>query len=207
LDAQHREEMGDKLVMHCRGPNEITSRFNKYVVNGKMFRTVGHDVGKRTQNIGMCVPTIDGLMYYGKLTDIIEVEHYDRTKYVMFKCDWADTTRDKGYKVDEYGMKLVSFNRLVHKGDLVTDDQYVLTSQVDQVFHVEDERNPGWACIVRTKPRNVYNVIQGEGSHDSLDTYHECEPLLLTRNSDQDPSDEFDHVQPDLEPILAYVIE
>jgi hypothetical protein len=36
----------------------------------------------------------------------------------------------------------------------------VLTSQVDQVFYVEDERNQDWACIVRTKPRNVYDVGQ-----------------------------------------------
>lgn len=198
--------MGEKLVMHCRGPMEIASRFNRYVVNGKMFHTVAHDVGKRTQNSGVCVPTVDGLTYYGKLTDIIEVEYYDRTKYIMFKCDWADTTRDRGYKVDEYGMELVSFNRLVHRGDLVTDDPYVLTSQVDQIFYVGDERNPGWACVVRTKPRNVYDVGQSEGSHDSLETY-ECEPLLLTRNSNRDPSDEFDHSRTDLEPILAYVIQ
>jgi len=207
LNAQRREEMGERLVMHCMGPKETTSRYNRYVVNGKLFRTVATNVGKRTQNSGVCVPTIDGSTYYGKLTDIIEVEYYDRTKYVMFKRDLADTTRDRGYKVDEYGMELVSFNRLVHRRDLATDDPYVLTSQVDQVFYVQDERNPDWACVVRTKPRNVYDVGQGEGSHDSCDTYHECEPLLLTRNNDQDPSDEFDHVRPDLEPILAYVIQ
>jgi hypothetical protein len=97
----------------------------------------------------VCVPTVDGLTYYRKLTDIIEVEYYDRTKYVMFKGDWADTMRDRGYKVDEYGMVLVNFNRLVHRGDRETDDSYVLTSQVDQVFYIEHERNLGWACAVR----------------------------------------------------------
>jgi len=35
----------------------------------------------------VCVPTVDGEMYYRKLTEIIEVEYYDRTKYVLFKCD------------------------------------------------------------------------------------------------------------------------
>jgi len=39
--------------------------------------------------------------------------------------------RDRGYKVDKYGMVLVNFNRFVHKGDQETDDPYVLTSQVD----------------------------------------------------------------------------
>jgi hypothetical protein len=130
--------------MHCRGPKETTVRYNRYMVNSKLFRTVAHDAGKRTQNSGVCVPTVDGF-------------YYDRTKYVMFKCDWADTTRDRGYKVDEFGMVLVNFNRLVHRGDRETDDPYMLTSQVDQVFYVEDERNPGWACVVRTKPKNVYD--------------------------------------------------
>lgn len=89
------------------------------------------------------MPTDNGLTYYERLTNIIEVDYYDKTKYVMFKCDWADTMRDRGYMVDEYGMELVSFNCLVHMGDLLADDPYVLTSQVDQVFYVEDERNPG----------------------------------------------------------------
>jgi hypothetical protein len=140
--------MTEKLVMHCRGPKEIAVTYNRYVVNGKLFRTVTHDSGKRTQNSGVCVPTDDGLTYYRKLTDIIEVEYYDRTKYVMFNCGWVDTTRDRGYKVDECGMVLVNFNRLVHRGDRETDDPYILTSQVDQVFYVEDERNPGWACAI-----------------------------------------------------------
>jgi hypothetical protein len=173
------------------------------VVNNKLFQTVAHDTVKKTQNSDVCVPTVDGLTYYKKLTDIIKVEYYDWTKYVMFKCEWADTTRDRGYKVDEYGMVLVNFNRLVHRGDRETNDTYVLTSQVDQVFYVEDERNPSWACVVQTKHRNVYNDGQGDGSHDAFDTYHLFEPFLLTRINDNDPSDDFDHARPDSGPILA----
>jgi hypothetical protein len=60
--------MCDKLVMHCRGSKETAIRYNRYVVNGKLFRTQTHDAGKRTQNSGVCVPTVDGEMYYGKLT-------------------------------------------------------------------------------------------------------------------------------------------
>jgi hypothetical protein len=66
------------------------------VVNGKLFRTVAQDKGKTTQNSGMCVPTVDDNTYYGKLTRIIEVEYYDTTRYVLFKCDWADIRKDRG---------------------------------------------------------------------------------------------------------------
>jgi len=36
-------------------------KYNRYVVNDKLFRTVAHDAGKRTQNSGVCVPIVDGL--------------------------------------------------------------------------------------------------------------------------------------------------
>jgi hypothetical protein len=163
---RHRMEMKEKLVMHCRGPIVLVVQYNRYVVNGKLFRIIAYDVGKRTQNNGVCVPTIDGETYYRKLTQIIEVEYYDRTKYVLFKCDWADNTRDMGYKLDKYGLTLVNFKNLVHRVDQITDELYVLTSQLEQVFYIDDERDPDWACTVKTKPRNVYDVGQGQGPHD-----------------------------------------
>jgi hypothetical protein len=129
-DDRQRMEMGEKLVMHYRGPTVSAVQYNKYVVNGKLFRTIAYDVGKRSQNSGVCVPTVDGETYYGKLTQIIEVEYYDRTKYVLFKCDWADNTRDMGYKVDKHDLILVNFKNFVHRRDKITDELYVLTSQV-----------------------------------------------------------------------------
>jgi hypothetical protein len=121
--------------MYCRGPRVSAIKYNRYVVNGKLFRTIAHDVGKRSQNSGVCVPTVDGEMYYGKLTQIIEVEYYDRTKYVLFKCDWADSTRGRGYTVDKnYGLTLVNFKNLLHRGNQITDEPYVLTSKWNKFF-------------------------------------------------------------------------
>jgi hypothetical protein len=100
----------------------------------------------------MCAPIVDGKTYYRKLTQIVEVKYYDKTKYVMFKCDWVDNTKDKGYKVDEYGITLVNFKNLIHTEERITDEPYMLTSEVDQVFYDEDERNLDWACTVRIKP-------------------------------------------------------
>jgi hypothetical protein len=90
----------------------------------------------------MCVPTTDDETYYGKLIQIIEVEYYDKTKFVIFKCDWADNTKDKGYRLDENGITFVNFKNLILTGERITDESFVLTSQVDQVFYVEDEINP-----------------------------------------------------------------
>jgi hypothetical protein len=107
------------------------------------------------------VSIVDGKKYYRKLTQIIKVKYYDRMKYVLFKYDWVDNTRDKGYKLDKHGLTLVNFKNLVHKGDKITDKPYVLTSQVSQVFYVKDDMDPDWACTARTKPRNVYDIGQG----------------------------------------------
>jgi hypothetical protein len=47
--------MSNKLVMHYKGPKEATTSYNRYVVNGKLFRIVASDVGKRIQNSDVCV--------------------------------------------------------------------------------------------------------------------------------------------------------
>ena len=84
------------------------------MINGKLFHTLAFDVGKMTHNSGMCVLTVDNETYFRKLAEVIEVEYFDRTKYVMFKCDWTKNTRDRG--------------------EQITDEPYMLTSQVDQIL-------------------------------------------------------------------------
>jgi hypothetical protein len=113
--------------------------------------------------------------------------------------------RDKGVKIDDFGLVFVNFNHLVHRGELITDEPYVLTFQVNQVFYVENERNLDWVCAVRTKPRNVYDVGQGEKSHDAGATYHECKPLILTSGNLYDMNDEFKHDRPNIDLIEAPV--
>jgi hypothetical protein len=127
VDETRRNELGEKLVWHSKGPVQTALEYNRYVVNGNLFRILSHDEGKTTQNSGVCVPTVDGETYYGKLTRVFEVEYYDMTRYVLFKCDWADIIRDRGYKVDEYGITLVNFTNLIHTGERITDEPYVLS--------------------------------------------------------------------------------
>jgi hypothetical protein len=45
--------------MHCRGLKETAVKYNKYMVNGKLLCTLAYDVEKRTQNSGVCVPTVE----------------------------------------------------------------------------------------------------------------------------------------------------
>ena len=89
---------------------------------------MAHDEGKKIQNSDVCIPIVDGNTYYGKLTRIIEVEYYDTTRYVLFKCDWVDIRRERGYKEDQYGFMLVNFKNLIHMRDQITDEPCVLSS-------------------------------------------------------------------------------
>ncbi|GLT53279.1 hypothetical protein SLA2020_265620 [Shorea laevis] len=116
LDKASRNELGNKLVSHAKGPMFNAEEYKQYVVNGVMYRTMDVDKEKKSQIVG-CVTIVDGPTYYSKLTRIIEVTYYDLTRYVLFKCDWADIQLNKGYKKDGYRFNLVNFNNLIHTGE------------------------------------------------------------------------------------------
>jgi aerobic-type carbon monoxide dehydrogenase small subunit (CoxS/CutS family) len=79
-------ELGEKLVLHYKGSIQTAHEYNLYMLNDKLFHTLAHD-GKTTQNSGVCVLIVNDETYYVKLTRITEVDYYNTTKYVMFKCD------------------------------------------------------------------------------------------------------------------------
>jgi len=68
------------------------------------------------------------LAYYRKLEDIIELNYYGRFKVTLFKCKWADTTRDKGFRKHPWGFTFVNFSRLIHIGDREKHDPYIKAS-------------------------------------------------------------------------------
>ncbi|KAG6683455.1 hypothetical protein I3842_12G014100 [Carya illinoinensis] len=83
----------------------------------------------------------------------------------------ADVARGRGFKVDEFGFTLVNFSHLVHTGSRITNDPFVLSSQISQVFSVTDERCPNWVVVVKTKPRDVYDTGEEEVTDDDEDEY------------------------------------
>jgi hypothetical protein len=48
------------------------------------------------------------------------------------------------------------------------------------VYYVEDPKIPNWVVVVKTKPRNVYDVGNGESKdYAEADSYHEHEPFNI----------------------------
>ncbi len=204
MDELRLNELGENLKWHAIGPLRTASEFKRYVSNGNLFRTIENDQGKTTQNSGVSVLGIDGPTYYGVLTRIFEVQYYDGSRYVLFKSNWADVTRGRGWMKDEYGLILVNFTHLIHVGDNVADDPFILSYQASQVYYVTDDRNPNWVAVVHTKARDVYDVGQGESNEDNDDTYHECEPFdLQIQDTHAEEFDNYELVRNDIEGTIV----
>ncbi|XP_075640179.1 uncharacterized protein LOC142611913 [Castanea sativa] len=72
-------------------------------------------------------------------------------------------------------------DKLIHKGDRLIDEPYVLASQALQVFYVEDVRHKDWMVVVQTKPREVFDVgIKAIDDDEEVDTYMENVPYNVT---------------------------
>ena len=144
---------------------------------------------KKTQKSGVSVVTDGGVAYYGIVTDIIELNYSNKIRHVLFKCKWVDVLRSRGYKIDELGFPLVNFTRLIHVGDELMDESYVLASEASQVFYVEDKRDKDWFVVVKTKARDVFDAGSGHFSaqDDDGDTY--CKNVPYNIISDNVASD------------------
>lgn len=128
----------DDLRCLALGPSEKVVKYTAYNVNGFKFGTRERDSGLKTQNNGVYVaaetmsyassrdpnPITGTVPYYGNLVEVMELNYYEVFKVVLFKCKWADTRTDRGYKTDAYGHRMVNFSRLLHTGDNEEDEPY-----------------------------------------------------------------------------------
>jgi len=61
-------------------------RYSGYIINGFRFHTMSREVTRLTKNSGVVSIADDGVNYYGRLSDIVELS-YKYFKVVLFKCD------------------------------------------------------------------------------------------------------------------------
>ena len=183
-------DLDEDIKWLAQGPSYIAKRYSGFTINGYRFLTKSREMMKRTQNHGIVVssstmsyasvrdtnPVEGNLDYYGMLTDIIELDYYNKAKVVLFRCDWADVVSGRGVKVDELGFTIVSFERLIHTGEQLTHEPFVLSSQVKQVFYSQDPKDERWHVVIHNAPRDTFNlgedededVVHSERDHESL---------------------------------------
>ena len=103
-------------------------------------------------------PISGDVNYYGVLTDIIELYYTKAYRHVLFKCDWVDFNRGL-IKHDDFGFTLVNFNHLLYRRQQLIDEPFILASQAQQVFYVQDPVDENWHVVVKTRPRDFFDDV------------------------------------------------
>ncbi|XP_056697353.1 uncharacterized protein [Spinacia oleracea] len=145
------------------GLSNRSKRMKSVIINGYKFDTVDRERSRKTQNSGIMVEA-EGQEYYGKLKEILELDYYGSFKVLMFRCDWADIRR--GFKTYPSGRVRVNFSKLMHTGQNLEDDPFIFSSQAKQVFYIEDEIQKGWFHVIKTKPRDLFDIPDDDDNDD-----------------------------------------
>ena len=127
---------------------------------------MSHESGHVTQNSGVVNIAENGVRYYDRLTDIFELSYNDY-KVVLFNCDWYDVYHKVGIQTDEFGFTLVNKSRKIHTGDELEDDPFVFSSQVQQVFYVQDPKAELWNVVVEVRPCDLFDMGVDESSDET----------------------------------------
>nr|GMC96209.1 hypothetical protein CCACVL1_09462 [Ipomoea batatas] len=128
------------------GPDRRIYRYKSILINGWRFNTKDRDLQLKSQNSGILVKGDAD-------TDIIQLNYQGGNNVILFKADWWDVYHKTGFKVDNFGFSMVNITR-----KLQTDEPYVLASQAEQVYYVSDIKEPNWHVVVKTKPRDFYDL-------------------------------------------------
>nr|GEY43959.1 hypothetical protein [Tanacetum cinerariifolium] len=172
----------DNLKSLVIGPSRHARTWQLYCVNGFNFHTMHHNFGQKTSNTDLCIVGEEG-DYYGQLNDVIELEYMNCSKVVLFKFEWFDPVKHRGWKIhNEFG--LVDIN---HKKKLRNYDPFIMAHQAQQVYFISypsmrRDKNDRWA-VCRTKARSI--IVAPTQPIDSA--YQEdgaTLPFLVTENDE-----------------------
>lgn len=169
------------------------------MVNGFRFQTKDLESIRRTQNSGVMVRGDDSdsnKEYYGVLEDIYQLSYMGNRKVYLFRCHWWHVAHlGKGYKIDKYDFINVNTRCVLN-----TNEPFVLASQSEQVFYVNDMIDKDWLVILKTSPRDLFNVP--EKDDNSLDVE---DKLLTNEEAYQQEEVEFtmEHIDNQLDDIFV----
>ncbi|XP_073121166.1 uncharacterized protein [Henckelia pumila] len=143
------------LTWLAHGPRSQCIKYSSYVVNSNLYQTKARDDERVCQNSGVSLvanimlvssakdknPLMADVSFYGVIEEIWELD-YHQFQVPLFKCAWV--ANDKGViKNDECGFTLVNLNKRGHM-----NDEFVLASQVNQVFYIDDPARKGWSIVL-----------------------------------------------------------
>ncbi|KAM3318013.1 hypothetical protein ACQJBY_035636 [Aegilops geniculata] len=152
-----RDPMRADLKDFATGFTCSAKKLKAYDVNGYRFHTHSYDMsrpGQKTINSGVVTPGTDGLQYYGRIEEMIQLDYGlgNRLNPVVFRCHWFDPTRVRRYP--DIGWVEIQW---AYKYD--GDDVYILANQAKQVFYLP------YACQT-VKYLNGWDVVYNVPTHN-----------------------------------------
>ena len=61
-------------------------------------------------------------------------------------------------KQDEFKFTLVNFNHLLYRENRAVDEPFILASQAEQVWYVQDPLEPDWHVVVKATSRDYFDL-------------------------------------------------
>ena len=80
----------------------------------------------------------------------------------MFKCNWIDN--NMGMKQDEFKFTLVNFNHLLYRENRVVDEPFILSTQAEQVWYVQDPLELDQHVVVKATSRDYFDMYSKDFS-------------------------------------------
>ncbi|CAL9011480.1 unnamed protein product [Prunus brigantina] len=181
LNGEDNNGVSENLRWLAASPSMAVPSYRSYLINGVKFNTKAQDDMRTVQNSSgvyllahtMQVasakdknPIVSNMSFYGVIQEIWDHD-YQKFRIPVLRYDWIDNT--SGLVVDELGFTLIDLSKIGHR-----NDQFVMASQVKQVFFVDNPMHRDWS-IVLSIPNREYNDVIGD---DMLgDIRIECEPF------------------------------
>lgn len=164
LQTQGSPEATNELWSLANGPNMIVKLYSGCSCNGIRYHTRDRDNRRITQNSGLVVQgDNEGQMidFYGKLCKVWEMTCLYGHKVVLFQCEWFNTSSRKTMYIDAH----------VTSTDVRSwwyqSDPFVLPSNVQQVFYVNDTKfGAHWQVVQRVQHRGVWDVSELDDDDD-----------------------------------------
>ncbi|XP_071739910.1 uncharacterized protein [Rutidosis leptorrhynchoides] len=144
----------DHLNIPTHGNQHKRKRDIQYVEKNRTIQNSGvmlEAITSRFSSARDNNPVTGHVTYYGVLNDIIKLLYADDKKVVLFHCD--SISGSSRIKFDENGFTIIHFRGLKQ-----TKEPYILASQAQQVFYAKDHVRKGWKVVIKTTPRDNFDM-------------------------------------------------
>ncbi|XP_028084013.1 uncharacterized protein LOC114285184 [Camellia sinensis] len=160
LQAEGSSEATDELWSLANGPSPIVNIYSGCICNGIQIHTKDRDNCRESQNSNVAIQgDHQGMLidFYGHLTKVWEMAYMCGHRVVLFQCKWFNSCSCRTFCTETH---LTTINV---RSRWYQNNPFVLPSQVQQVFYVNDTKlGEHWKVVERLQCRGIWNVLKLE---------------------------------------------